>query len=127
MTHAFRSLVYGCALLAVTMGCRQAKHTPESTSAALYLAGAEIQAETPQQREALRKALDDMLSLTPDQLRQTRYGSEHKTLPALLRTHIVPPAPVPAEDNDFYAQAENPKVRAAVEILRAKLNTKKPM
>ena len=105
------------ALVALLVACAN-NDTP---AAALYLSGAEIQAETDDQRMAVRQVLNDMTTLSSELMRNARYGPELKTLPAFLRSHVVPSAPVPIEDDDFITQADNPSVRAAVEELRRKM------
>lgn len=93
--------------------------SPGSDTPALarYLAGAEIQAETGDQRAAVRQALNDMTTLSQEQLRKTHYGPEKQSLPVFLRAHVVPSAPVPVEDDDFFTKAADPGARAAVKKL----------
>jgi hypothetical protein len=88
---------------------------------ARYLEHAEIQAETDTQRAALRQAFEDMLSPATEKLRTARYGPDQRTLPALLRAHLVPLEPVAVEDEEFYTQARDARVQAAVEALRQQL------
>ena len=88
---------------------------------ARYLEHAEIQAETDAQRATLGRAFDDMLQLQPEKLRTARYGPNQSTLPALLRAHLVPSEPVAVEDEEFYSQAGDARVRVAVGTLRQKL------
>jgi len=88
---------------------------------ARYLEHAEIQAETDAQRATLGRAFDDMLQLQPEKLRAARYGPDRSTLPALLRAHLVPSEPVAVDDEEFYTQAGDARVRVAVGTLRQKL------
>ena len=89
---------------------------------AKYLEGAEIQAETQEQRAVLAQALSDMLRLPPTGLRAARYGPDNRPLPDLLRAHLVPSEPVPLDDEEVYSQAGEPRARAAIESLRIKLS-----
>jgi hypothetical protein len=73
--------------------------SPPPVALARYLEHAEIQAETDAQRATLGRAFDDMLQLQPEKLRTARYGPDQSNLPALLRAHLVPCAPVAAEDD----------------------------
>lgn len=106
-------LLIAAFVLALSCGRNQADQL------AAYLTGAEIQAETDEQRATLRLAFDDMLTKRPDQLRAARYGS--KPLPAFIRAHVVPTRPVPVEDEEFYRGASTAAVRAAILTLRDKL------
>ena len=88
---------------------------------ARYLDQAEIQAETDEQRAVLRQALDDMLRQPPERLRSARYGAEQRTLPELLRAHLVPADPVAVEDDEFYTLAKDARVQAAIARLQRQL------
>jgi hypothetical protein len=101
----------------------RATKTAPLPPAALYLSGAEIQVETPEQRELLHKALDDMLSLSSEDMRQVRYGPGGKTLREILRAHLVPSTPISVTDEDFYNQASNAKVRMAIQSINSRLTT----
>jgi hypothetical protein len=90
-------------------------------AAAIYLSDAEIQLETPEQRELLHKALGDMLSFSSEDLRQARYGPSSKTLGEVLRAHLVPTKPVPVTDEDFYTQASDANVRKAIQSLNSQI------
>jgi hypothetical protein len=92
--------------------------------AAEFFSGAEIQAEAPEQRQVIHKALDDMLLLPSEDLLQVRYGADHKTLPEVLRSHLVPLAPVAVTDDDFYNQTSDVKVREAIKSLSVKFTAK---
>lgn len=105
------------ALTLALAGCGDAAPVP----LARYLEHVEIQAETDAQRTALAQAFDDMLRLRPEQLRAARYGPKRDPLPILLRDHLVPSEPVAVEDDEFYSQASDARVRAAVGTLRRKL------
>lgn len=88
---------------------------------ARYLEHAEIQAETDAQRAVVGHALDDMLRLQAAKLRTIRYGESRSALPGLLRAHLVPSAPVSVEDEEFYLQTGDSRVRSAIETLKKKL------
>lgn len=104
-------------LLLGSLSCRPT----QEVALARYLEHAEIQAETDTQRATLSQAFEDMLRLEPENLRTARYGPEQRTLAALLRAHLVPSEPVAVEDEEFYTQARDARVQAAIGPLRQKL------
>jgi hypothetical protein len=96
--------------------------TPQAEPAlARYLAGAEIQAESDEQRQILAAALDDMSRLPEGELRSKRYGPRELPLPSLLRAHLMPAEPIAVEDNEFYEDGDDPRVRDAIAKLRQRL------
>jgi hypothetical protein len=117
--HVHHRVIAFAAVSASLLAISCAENPP--VALAQYLDQAEIQAETDEQRAALRQALDDMLRQPPEQLRTARYGVEQRTLPELLRAHLVPAGPVAVEDDEFYTQAQDARVKAAIARLQRQL------
>ena len=129
-----------CALVAlVAVGCeRQPAVVPAqptqpaplpaavatSNAVATYFTGAEIQAETDEQRAEVRKALADMLALNADELKAKRYAdfagtANQRTVIELIANHVVPSAPHMLDASVFFADVKSPQAQIAV---RAKLD-----
>jgi hypothetical protein len=109
------------AALVAVMSLTTCTSTAPPVALARYLDGVEVQAETDAQRAILTQALDDMFQQPPATLRAARYGPDQRTLPALLRAHLVPSEPIAVDDEAFYTQAGDPQVRAALGTLLQKL------
>ena len=95
-----------------------------SNAVATYFTGAEIQAETDEQRAEVRKALADMLALNADELKAKRYAdfagtANRRTVVELIANHVVPSAPHMLDASVFFADVKSPQAQIAV---RAKLD-----
>lgn len=95
-----------------------------SNAVATYFSGAEIQAETDEQRAEVRKALADMLALNADELKAKRYAdfagtANRRTVVELIANHVVPSAPHMLDASVFFADVKSPQAQIAV---RAKLD-----
>ena len=91
-----------------------------------YLRGAEIQAETDAQREVLRRALRDLASLPPAELRAARYpGADgrpgERDLAQVLRAHLVPASPRGVDLDELLAGRDSEAGRAALRETLARL------
>ena len=95
-----------------------------SNTVATYFTGAEIQAETDEQRAEVRKALADMLALNVDELKAKRYAdfagtANRRTVIELIANHVVPSVPHMLDASVFFADVKSPQAQIAV---RAKLD-----
>jgi hypothetical protein len=84
-----------------------------------YFAGAEIQAETDEQRGELRRAFADMLALTPDELQARRYAGfdgtrDARSLTELLTAHVVPSKPQALAPRQFFVDVKAADAQAAI-------------
>lgn len=91
-----------------------------------YFAGAEIQAETDEQRAELRRAFADMLELSPDELQARRYAGfdgtkSARTLPELLSAHVVPTKPQALVPKRFFADVKAPDAQDAIRTIQREL------
>jgi hypothetical protein len=85
-----------------------------------YLQGAERQAESPAQENEIVKALADLRSLPPEQLKQRRYADyamapSQWTLGQLLQKYFVPTQPRAIDEDELYRDAQDPKARAVID------------
>jgi hypothetical protein len=85
-----------------------------------YLQGAERQAESPTQENEIVKALQDLRSLPPAQLKQRRYADyamvpSQWTLGQLLQKYFVPTQPRAIDEDRLYRDAQDPKARAVID------------
>jgi hypothetical protein len=92
-----------------------------------YFSGAEIQAETDAQRNELRKALTDMLTLPIDVLKQRRYAGfdgkpSARNLVEILSGHLVPTAPRALDAQAFFADLKAETAQAVVRVKLDELN-----
>jgi hypothetical protein len=97
----------------------QSAQTRGDNEVVLYLAQAERQSETDDQRREVRRALEDLLTLPPDQLRQRRYADYQMhpnqwTLPTLLMRHFVPPELHSIDTEALYRDAQAPIAKDAI-------------
>ena len=110
----------------------QVKSKHPLNSVATYLEHAEIQAETDEQRQEIRRALSDMLKEPTAELRTRRYADYQGTpnmwsITRLLTAYFVPQTPQSLEPKRFYEDVGKPEAKSAIqrqldEISRA-LNT----
>lgn len=125
-----RILTRGLALLAVSLallsacdkGTSSARPGPKvKNSVAAYLHNAELQFETPAQGAEIRRALTDMLNLTPGLLRERRYADYQMTpdawdVPTLLSRYFVPEkADRVLREKTFYEEVDRPEARLEID------------
>jgi hypothetical protein len=104
-------------------GCRSAEKTSSGTTdneVILYLRGAERQAESPTQEQEILKALEDLRTLPPEQLRARRYADYAAlpgqwTLAQLLQKYFVPVPPRTIDEEALYRDAQAASARATIE------------
>lgn len=96
---ALKLLAIAPVLVKCAWGEQSNKHSDAVATLSRYFDGAEIQADTPAQREQLLSALHDMATLQTARLRGKRYA-DYRGRPGkwglleLLQHHVVPTAPV---------------------------------
>jgi len=113
----------GCERQAAVPSAQQAPTMATAATAnsvAEYIADAEVQAETDEQRAELRKAFSDMLVLTAADLQTRRYASYDGTKGArslvdLLNAHLVPAKPQVIVPSQFFADIKAPAAQAAIQ------------
>jgi hypothetical protein len=84
-----------------------------------YLDGAERQSETVENRKEIRRALRDMLILSPQELQQRRYADYEGTPQAwtaveLLERSFVPARQAALDPASFYRDLAAPRARGAI-------------
>jgi hypothetical protein len=84
-----------------------------------YLQGAERQSEDTDQRREIEKALNDMLTLTPDELRKRRYANYQMEPGAwdiiyLLHRYFVPQKLRGLDETRFYRDVTDPASQAII-------------
>ena len=97
---------------------RDHAHHP-GNSVATFLANAERQAETDEQRSEIQRALHDMLDKSPGDLRQMRYADytgqvNQWSIIQLLVHYFVPNPPAALDETKFYQDTRTPAARAAI-------------
>jgi hypothetical protein len=112
-------------LFGVFFSCARTHDNGASTSAnynsvAVFLEKAERQTETEEQRLEVHRALSDMLTKTPVELRQTRYAdytgkANQWPVTQLLQRYFVPSPPAALDEARFYRDVQAPTARAAVQ------------
>jgi hypothetical protein len=123
LSRSLAAAVMGLAL--ISCGPQQTDETAKPSSEAQnevvsYLQGAERQAESPAQENEIVKALEDLRSLPPAQLKQRRYADyamapNQWTLGQLLQKYFVPTQPRGIDENALYRDAQDPKARAIID------------
>ena len=103
------------ALLAACTG-KQENHV------VVFLTGAERQVETDAQKEEIRHAFRDLLSLPPSQVKDRRYADYQGqpgswTAPQLIEKYYVPAKPMGLDNDRFYRDVAAPEARAVIEKL----------
>ena len=86
----------------------------------LFLNGAERQAESAAQEKEILKALDDLRTLRPEELRERRYADyglapNQWTLAQLLRKYFVSSPLRTIDEEALYRDAQDPKAREVIE------------
>jgi len=86
-----------------------------------FLQGADQQWETQEQGREIEKALNDMLTLTPDELRKQRYANYQMqpgiwTVIELLHHYFAPQQPAHIDESTFYKDASNPAAHAVIRL-----------
>lgn len=104
------------ALCAGLFSCRE--QGPNSVVA--FLQGAERQSEDLDQRLEIEKALNDMLTLKPDELRSRRYANYQMqagawTIIQLLHRYFASRGPVYIDEDRFYQDVTDPAARAVIQ------------
>jgi len=108
------------------VGCQKQKVSPASAptshqnSVVAYLGNAERQSETDDQRREIQKALEDMLRMTPSELKAQRYADyEGKpgawSVTELLKHYFVPDPMMALDDEQFYKDVGAAEARAAIQ------------
>jgi hypothetical protein len=85
----------------------------------IYLQGAERQSEDLDQRREIEKALNDMLTLNPDELRTRRYSNYQMepgvwTIIDVLYNYFLPRKPAGLDESLFYRDVAEPLARAVI-------------
>lgn len=85
-----------------------------------FLKGAELQIETQDQQRELEQALEDMLQLSPKELKKRRYGDYQTTkgmwtLTRILSAYFLPPRPLIIDSDRFYDDVATSAGRSIVE------------
>jgi hypothetical protein len=119
-----------CILSAVLMlgaGCGQ-----KANPVADYLLDSEVRCETEAQRCNICNALQDIILLTPAQLREKRYCNSAGTpdrweLPTLVRRHFVPARSEATLGTRFYRDVKAPEVKKWAEQTLARLTEVAPL
>jgi hypothetical protein len=117
-TFTNRSLVclaIAIAILASLFACRD--KGPNTVVA--YLQGADQQFENANQGREIEKALDDMLTLGPDGLRNQRYANYQMqpgtwTIIDVLHKYFLPPKPAGLDESRFYRDVTDPAAQAVI-------------
>ena len=118
------SLWYFAILIALGMGFVFGCDGGPNTVVA-YLQGADQQFENASQGREIEKALNDMLSLGPDELRKRRYADYQMepgtwTITDILRKYFLPQKPTGLDEDRFYKDVAKPEAKAVIrEHLRA--------
>jgi len=94
----------GVVILVLASSCNTKQ---AGNSIVLYMNGAELQIETMDQRQELQKALTDILTLSPEVLRQRRYADYQLTpnkwtIVEILQRYYVPPKRVFLNSDSFF-------------------------
>jgi hypothetical protein len=100
----------------------------KENNTAQFFEGVEIQYETERQGKVIIEALNDMLTLDEEKLRNKLYpdcckeGVQVK-LGGVLYSHFVPDAPGKALNDDFYKELKTEKVRKQIKKLLDTMET----
>lgn len=84
-----------------------------------FLTVAELQIETADQRKELKRALEDILKLSPEQLQKRRYANYRMengvwTLPKILSAYYLPNKPMLIDSGHFYRDVSTKKSKSVV-------------
>jgi len=109
-------------LIPVVSSCKEADNP-----VFLYMKDAELQYEGKIQKENIKIALKDILTLKPEQLKKKRYkdykGKENQwDLPTLIGKHFVPRKKGLTVGKNFYEDVKSKKVQDLVKKILDKLN-----
>lgn len=115
-------LLFAC----LFVGCQSI--VPEKNVVVLFFDEAELQIETQDQREKLARALEDMFTLKPSQLRKKLYADYQLvkgmwTLKDILHAYYIPALPQRSfDDSDrLYVDAASSSAKSSVKKARDKL------
>ena len=115
MNRLLLCLAISIALCTALFACRD--KGPNTVVA--YLQGAEQQWEDMDQQREVEKALNDMLKLTPDELRKRRYANYQLepgawTILQLLHRYFVSRGLVYIDESRFYRDIADPAAQAVI-------------
>jgi hypothetical protein len=84
-----------------------------------YLQGADQQFENANQGREIEKALNDMLTVSPDELRKRRYANYQMqpgawTIIDVLHKYFLPSKPVGLNQRQFYQDVADPAAQAVI-------------
>jgi hypothetical protein len=104
--------------IALCAGLSACYHSRPNT-VVTFLQGAEQQWETQEQGREIEKALNDMLALKPDELRNRRYANYQMqpgawSIIELLHRYFVSRGPVYLDENRFYQDMTDPAAKAVI-------------
>lgn len=120
---------YRTAMLLLTVvalaGCNRQRggsapaSSQDQNSVAAFLANAERQSETDEQRREIQRALRDMVNKSPTELRQMRYADYQGrpgawSVTQLLQRYYAPDPPMTLDENRFYQDVAAPAARAVI-------------
>ena len=128
LKRAWLTTACGLVLTASVVGCNQPPQSGHSATrdasaenvVVLYLGNAERQAESPEQEGEILKALADLRTLPPEQLRARRYADYgltpgQWTLPQLLQRYYVPATPMTLDAEALYRDAQTAPARTVID------------
>lgn len=101
----------------ILCGCKENKN-----SFALYLDNVEVQFQGEFQQTVILEALNDILELSPEELKNKRYpdyvGNDNQwDLPTLINKYFVPDQSSKGFGDDFYNDAKSTKVLRRIRLL----------
>ncbi|MCD4783612.1 MAG: hypothetical protein K8T10_07250 [Candidatus Eremiobacteraeota bacterium] len=113
-------------LLSVTIAVILSSCKETDNPVFLYLKNVELQYEGEVQKENIKTALQDILTLTLDQLKKKRYrdykGKENQwDLPTLIEKHFVPAKSGITLGDNFYKDVKSMEVQNEVKIILDRL------
>jgi hypothetical protein len=118
VTVSARIVLHIGLLFVVASAIACARH-PQPNTVVQFLDGADRQAETDNQQTEIQRALEDMLSKTPGELRQQRYADYqgHKNswdLVTLLEKYFVANKLRVLDRDRFYEDVSKPEAKSVV-------------
>ena len=107
------------AICVVFCACLFACHRSRPNTVVTFLEGAEQQWETQEQGREIEKALNDMLTLKPDELRNRRYANYQMepgawSIIELLHRYFVSRGLVYLDESRFYQDVTDPAAKAVI-------------
>ncbi len=103
------------------------KKDNDSTNTYLYFRNAEMQYETEFQKEVIKKAINDMLSLNSLELKTQKYSNytqkgEYWTITELIHKYFVPDNKSKSLGDRFYKEVNSEEVREQLQGFLSELN-----